>query len=58
MFDEKLKEYFFDTHKFSNYDNNNFFCYCAKVFILINIWMTGKNSMKHRYLKNKILTVT
>ena len=24
----------------------------------MNIWMTGKNSMKHHYLKKKIFTVT
>ena len=29
-----------------------FFC-CEKAFILMNVWMVGKNSMKH-YLKKNI----
>ena len=29
-----------------------FYC-CEKVFILMDIWMIGKNSMKHHYLKKK-----
>ena len=28
------------------------FYYCEKMFILMYIWMIGKNSMKHDYLKN------
>ena len=55
-FDQKLKEQFFNTHKFSNHDNL-FYC-CKKVFILMNIWMIGKNSIKLYYLKKKILIVT
>ena len=31
---------------------------CEKGFILTNIWMIGKNSMKHHYLKKKTFTVT
>ena len=31
-----------------------FYC-CEKVFIHMNIWMTEKNSMEHRYLKKRIL---
>ena len=27
--------------------------YYKKVFILMNIWMTRKNLMKHHYLKKK-----
>ena len=45
-FDEKLKERFINTHKFSN-----------RVFILIIIFMIGKNSMEDCYLKKKIFTV-
>ena len=33
------------------------FYYCEKVFILMNIWMIQKNSMKY-YLKKKNFTVT
>ena len=33
------------------------FCYCKKVFIFKNIWMTWKNSVKHYYLKKKVFTV-
>ena len=29
-----------------------FYC-CEKVFTHLNTWMTGKNSMKHNYLKKK-----
>ena len=29
-----------------------FYCY-EEVFTLMNIWMIGKNSMKHHYLKKK-----
>ena len=45
-FDEKLKERFINTNKFSN-----------RVFILIIIFMIGKNSMEDCYLKKKIFTV-
>ena len=34
-----------------------FYC-CEKAFIFMNIWMIGKNLMKHHYLKNKIFTIT
>ena len=57
-FKEKLKERFFNTYIFSNHTNNNFILFCKKVFILMNIWMIGKNSRKHHYLKNKIFKVT
>ena len=57
-FDEKLKERFFNTYKFFNHDNNEFnFCW-EVVFILMNIWMIRKNSMKYNYLKKKIFKVT
>ena len=29
------------------------FCYCENVFIVMNIWIIGRNSMKHHYLKKK-----
>ena len=32
--------------------------YCVKMFILVNIWMTEKNSKKPHYLKKNIFTVT
>ena len=44
-FNEKLMERFYNTYKFSD-NNNDKFHYFEKVFILINIWMIGKNSMK------------
>ena len=57
-FDEKLKERFFNTYKFSNHETISLF-YCWKnVFIFMNIWMIGKNSMKYSYLKKEISTVT
>ena len=33
------------------------FYYCEKMFIVMNIWMIGKNSTKH-YFEMKIFTVT
>ena len=36
---------------------NLFYC-CDKLIILMNIWMIGKNLMKHRSLKKKIFAVT
>ena len=47
-------------HNDSNYDYHFIikFHYCKKVFILMNIWMIGKNSMKYHYFKKKIYTVT
>ena len=57
-FDEKLKERFFNPYKFSNHDNNKFILLLPKVFLLMNIWIIGKNSIKHHYLKKKIVTVT
>ena len=54
-FDEKLKEQFFNTYKFSIHSNNRFLLLLRKVFIILNIWMIGKNSVKHYYLKKKIL---
>ena len=33
-----------------------FYC-CKKVFILMNIWMIQKISMRHSYLKKKIFTI-
>ena len=44
-FDEKLKERFFNTYKFSNNDNN--------MFVLLL-----QNSKKYHYLKKKIFIVT
>ena len=31
----------------------NLFCYFEMVFIVMNILMTGKNLMKHHYLKKE-----
>ena len=36
-FDEKLKEWYFNTYKFSNHDDNKFILLLQKVFILMNI---------------------
>ena len=41
-FDEKLKERFFNTYKFSNHENNSLFYFYEKVFVLRNIWMIWK----------------
>ena len=52
-FDEKLKECFFNTLNFLTTTVISLFYCCQKVFIIMNIWMIGKNLMKH-YLKEKI----
>ena len=53
------KKRFFNTYKFYNRDNNNLIYCCEKgLFILMNIWLTGKNAMKLHYLKKKIFIVT
>ena len=31
------------------------FYHCKKVFVFMSIWVIGKNSMKHHYLKKMIL---
>ena len=52
QFNQKLKERFFNMITISLF-------YCSKkVFILMNIWMIGKNSMKHHYLRKSIFIVT
>ena len=57
-FDEKLKERFLMHTNFLTTITISLFYYCEKVFTLLNIWMIGKNSMKHDYLKKEISTVT
>ena len=42
-FDEKLKDRLSNTYKFSNYDNNKFILLLEKMFLLMNIWIIGKN---------------
>ena len=54
-FDEKLNEQFFNTYEFSMIKLSLLCCW-EKMFVLMNIWIIGKNSMKHRYLKKKIFT--
>ena len=59
-FDKKLKEQFFNTYIIINnnkYIINLFYC-CEKVFILMNIWMIGKNLMKHYYMKKDMKDIT
>ena len=62
--DEKSKERFFNTYKFSNHDNNKFILLLQKgvyiwmilkIWIYSNIWMIQKNLMKHHYLKRRFL---
>ena len=43
---------------FSNHDKNKFILLLQDLLILMNIWMIGKNSMKHNYLKIKTFAVT
>ena len=55
-FDEKLKDFLIHTNFLTMITISLF--YYKKVFILTNIWMIGKNSMKHYYLKKKTFIVT
>ena len=52
-FDERLKERFLNKYKFSHHNDKKFILLFWKMFILVNIWMIGKNSMKYHYLKKK-----
>ena len=52
-FNEKLQERFCNTNFLATTITCFFYC-CGKVFTLKNIWMIGKNSVKHHYLKKKI----
>ena len=52
-FGKELNERFFNIYKFSNHETRSLFYCCKKVFILMNIWIIGKNSVKHGYLKKK-----
>ena len=58
-FDGKLKEWFFNTYKFSNHDNNKFILLLQKgvsSYEHMDVW---ENSMKHHYTKKKkFFTVT
>ena len=56
-FDEKLKELLIHT-SFPTMITISLFYYCENVFTLMNIWMIGKNSVKHHYLKRMIFTAT
>ena len=64
IFKDDLRGYNYQHKSDKNLNNNNFkgtnflimitislFYYWEKVFILMNIWMTGKNSMNYHYLK-------
>ena len=57
-FDENLKKRFFNTCKLFNHDINEFILLLQKNVYSMNIWMIGKNSVKHHYLKKKVSTIT
>ena len=57
-FDEKLKERFLIHKNFLTTKVTSLSYCCKKMFFLMDIWMIEKNSMKHRYMKRKIFTVT
>ena len=52
-FDEKLMNEFLIHTNFLTTTIISLF-YCCEVFILVDIWMIGKNLMRHCYLKKKI----
>ena len=47
-FDEKFKEWFLNTYNFSSLNNKK--QYCKKVFILLNVRVIGKNSIRKHTL--------
>ena len=57
MFDENIKNRFENIYNFLNVMSVSLIYCCEKVFTQMNIWMIGKNLMKHRYLKKKIFKV-
>ena len=57
-FDKKLKEPFFNTCKFSNYDHNKFILLLWKDVYSYEHIDDWEKLMKHLYLKRKIFTVT
>ena len=56
-FDEKLKEWFFNTF-FLTTTVISSFCCNEKVVILMRTWMIVKDSLKQHYLKKKIIIIT
>ena len=50
---DDLIENFLITHKFCN-GNRNKFVLLLRVFILMRIWIAGKDLMKHHYHPKKI----
>ena len=58
MFDEMLKEQFFNAYKFSDHDNNKFILQLRKIVYIYEYMDDWKNSMKQCYMKQKILTVS
>ena len=56
--DEKFIKRFKNTFKFLIAILINLFCCWEKVFILMNIWMSGKGLMKHHCLKKTVFSAT
>ena len=57
-FDEKLQERFLIHTNFLPMITISLYYCCEKAFILVNIWMVEKSSVKHHYLKKMIFIVT
>ena len=57
-FNKELIKRFPSTYEFCNKDLNKFILLLRKVFILMNIWIIGKDLTKHHYLIKNLFIVT
>ena len=53
-FNEELIQRFANTHEFCNRDLNKFILLLRKGVYRMNIWIVGKDLMKHHYLTKKL----
>ena len=57
-FNQDLIKNFKNTYSFCDNDLNKFILLLKKAFILMNMWIVGKNLMGHHYQIKKVFIVT